>query len=123
LFVIKLLVLLIASFTFISANGQQLSNKMNNIAFYKDTIIKEDQIFHALAINQTNYKFLFKNEKGKVFESPIDHMRCMAPDFPSKMPVGDSPKTNMNGKKIHPEPMPNPFLNHKSIPPPLHLKK
>ena len=118
----KLLVLLISGFAFISANGQQLSNKINNIAFYKDTIIKGDPIFHALAINQTNYKFLFKNGKGSVYESPVDHMRCLASDFPSAMPLADLPKIDSNGNKFQPERMPNPFLNRKAIPPPIHLK-
>ncbi|MEO5907872.1 MAG: hypothetical protein ABIR50_00665 [Ginsengibacter sp.] len=119
----KLLVLLISIFFFISASGQQLSGKINNVTFYKDSIFNNNRIFHALAINRPNYKFLFENEKGKVFESPIDHMRCLAPDFDFKMPVADLPKVDINGNKTQPEPMPNPFLKNNSIPPLLLFKK
>jgi hypothetical protein len=118
----KLLVLLISGFAFISANGQQISNKINIESFYKDSIIKGNRLFNSLAINQTNYKFLFKNGKGSVYESPVDHMRCLASDFPSTMPVADLPKIDSNGNKFQPERMPNPFLNRNAIPPPIHLK-
>lgn len=62
------------------------------------------------------------NEKGSIYESPLDHMRCLAPDFPSTMPVADLPKTDSNGNKFLPDSMPNPFLNRNSIAPPIQPK-
>jgi hypothetical protein len=120
----KLSILLITSFAFISTNGQNFSRKVYNVIIYNDSLlIPRNPSVDALAINQKNYRFLFKNEKGSVYESPIDNMRCLAPDFHSKMPVADLPKMDKNGKKNQPEPMPNPLQDRESIPPPLPLKK
>lgn len=120
----KLSLLLIASFAFIYANSQRFSGKIDHVIIYNDSLFTpRNPSVDALAINQTNYKFLFKNEKGSVYESPIDHMRCLAPDFPSKMPVDGLHDKTINGINKKPEPMPNPFLNNNSIPLPLLLKK
>jgi hypothetical protein len=114
----KLIVLLIGSFTFISVNGQKIHRKIDNVNFDKDSISSGNPVLEALAFNETNYKFLFRNEKGKVYESTIDHMRCLAPDFPLKMPVAELPKI----KNSKPEQMPNAFSKKHTLPP-LSLKK
>lgn len=121
----KLFILLISSLAFISAKSQQLSGKINNIAIYKDTVLGKPRPFlNTLAINQTNYKFLFKSEIGSVYESPVDHMRCLAPDFPSNMPGSGSEDLNLKySQKIEPEKMPNALSKDHSIPNHLQLKK
>lgn len=109
----KSIVLLLCTFTFISAKSQQLTRKVSDIKFFKDSALGPGN--STLAINYPKYKFLFETEKGKVFESPIDHMRCLTPQFSSKMPVAGS-----NIQK--PEPMPN-AADGILIPPPLNKTK
>jgi len=113
----KLIVLLICSFIFISVNGQEIRGKIDNVNISKDSILLKTPLFQALAFDDTKYKFLFRNEKGTVYESTIDNMRCLASVFPSTMPVA-RPKIN----NVKPEPMPNPF-SHKRTVPPLTQKK
>lgn len=107
----KSLVLLLCSLTFISAKSQQLNGKISDGKFFKDSVLVPESP-QTLALNYPKYKFLFDSEKGKVFESPIDHMHCLAPRFSSKMPVA-----GLNIQK--PEPMPN-AANGIVIPPPLN---
>lgn len=118
----KFFVLLIASFAFISAKSQQLSGKINNVSFYKDTVLGRQPNLTVFTINQTNYKFLFKNERGSVYESPVDRMRCLAPDFPSSMPNSSFPKINKENQ-TKPEQIPNPLLYNNSVPRALQLKR
>ena len=108
----KLLVLLLFSFTFISANSQQLRGKISDVKIFKDSVLVPGNL--ALAMNLSKYKFLFETQKGRVFESPVDKMRCVVPDFPSKMPVAGI-------NKIKPEPMPN-ASRPDLIPSPLNKK-
>ena len=109
----KSLVLLLCTFTFISAKSQQFTRKVSDIKFFKDSSLAPGN--STLAINYPKYKFLFETEKGKVFESPVDHMRCLAPEFSSNMPVA--------GSFIHKvEPMPN-AAKGGLLPPPLNKEK
>jgi hypothetical protein len=69
----------------VSANAQ-FNGKITNASVYRDSLILLNRR-DITAMNLPKYKFLYKTENGKVFESPIDKMRCLAPDFPSNMPV------------------------------------
>jgi hypothetical protein len=112
--VMKLLVLLLCSFTFISAKSQQLAGNISDVKFFKDSVLVPGAS-QTLAMNDPKYQFLFETEKGKVFESPVDHMRCLAPKFSSNMPVA--------GSFIHKvEPMPN-AAKDGLLPPPLNKEK
>ena len=110
----KLFVLLLCSFAFISAKSQQLVGKISDIKFFKDSVLVPGSP-QTVALNSAKYKFLFETEKGKVFESPIDRMRCLAPQFSSKMPVAGSIIQS-------PERMPN-AGKEGLLPPPLNKEK
>lgn len=87
---------------------------ISNAKIYKDSILK----FHypnSVALNLPEYKFLYPTEKGNVYESPVDRMRCLVPDFPSTMPVAGG------SWKIPPESMPN-AGDSLRLPPPIHEK-
>jgi len=85
----------------VSANAQ-FNGKITTASAYVDSIIllnRQD----ITAMNLPKYKFLYNTEVGKVFESPVDKMRCLAPDFPSNMPVAAitiiPPELMPNGSK------------------------
>lgn len=110
----KLVVLLLCSFAFISAKSQQLNENISDVKFFKDSVLVPETS-QTLAMNNPKYKFLFETEKGKVFESPVDHMHCLVPEFSSKMPVA--------GSNIHKvEPMPN-GTKDELLPPPINEEK
>jgi len=96
----------------VSANAQ-FNGKIRNVSAYRDSILllnRQD----ITAMNLPKYKFLYKTENGKVFESPVDKMRCLAPDFPANMPVAAiniiPPEQMPNGSKSLNTP---PLLNSK----------
>jgi hypothetical protein len=100
----------------ISSNAQ-LNGKVSEVMIYKDSVLN---FFNQgnIVMNIPKYKFLFENEKGKVLESPVDKMRCLAADFPSTMPVAGKFL-----KKNEPEIMPNGMNANSQIPDPLERKK
>lgn len=83
-------------FVCFSVNAQR-NDELSDFKMYKDSVV----VFNNPVLSSSKYKFLFENEKGKVYESQIDKMRCLVPTFSSKMPVRGT-------NKINPEPMPNP---------------
>jgi len=89
----------------------QFNGKISDVNIHKDSML----VFNNPNLNLPKYKYLFENEKGKIFESPVDKMLCLVPDFHSNMPV-----TGLN--KIKPEPMPN-VLPDGIVPPSLNIKK
>ena len=102
---------------FFVANAQQPFEKKQNDFLQKfngnqfhDVKTPRDSIFllnNSYAFNQYNMKFLFENNRGKVYESYIDHMRILAPTFNSNMPVVNTDLNSLHG--IKPVPMPNPI--------------
>jgi hypothetical protein len=69
-----------------------LFNTTNAQIKYPEKILKisgglDSKSSETLAINGPNSKFLFDNGRGKVYESLIDKMRFLAPDFQSNMPI------------------------------------
>ena len=113
-------------FLFFVSNAQQPLVKRQNDFLQK---FKEKQITriktplnslvllnNSYAFNQYNMKFLFENNKGKVYESYIDHMHILAPTFNSTMPVLKSDLNLLHG--IKPAPMPNPMPKTEIIPMP-----
>ena len=78
-----------------------------------DTILLPGKQLYTF--NVPNSRFLFENEKGKVYQLPLDNMRCLVPDFKSNMPVvrGFSPELN-NEPKIKSVPIHNPLFRNGS---------
>lgn len=74
----------------------QIDGNESDMKIYKDSVV----VFNNPILNSSKYKFLFENEKGQVFESQVDKMRCLVPKFPSNMPVKGT-------YKMKPEQMPN----------------
>lgn len=115
----KIILLLIVCFTFIAAKSQNGDGKINNNLFDLNLATK-NPVPSPLFINAevsppSTYKFLYQMEKGKVYESPVDNMKCLAFDFPSKMPFGDI-------LQFEPGNIPNPMLKNPAIPKPLNQK-
>ncbi len=79
-----------------STANAQVNGKASDMKIYKDSVL----VFNNPILNPSKYKFLFENEKGKVYESQVDKMRCLVPNYNSTMPV-----SGINNMK--PEPMPN----------------
>lgn len=74
----------------------------------KDSIL----VTEAFAFNVPKAKLLFETEKGKVYELPLDKMRCLDPVIRSNMPVIKRPFENNNSgsfEKVIPVPIPNVF--------------
>ncbi|MEO8854252.1 MAG: hypothetical protein ABI359_10755 [Ginsengibacter sp.] len=115
----KILLFLIGSFTFIVAKSQNSNNKINNNEFLLNLVTKNPvpspHFFNAEVSPPATYKYLFQTEKGKVYQSPIDKMKCLAAEFPSKMPVAGIFRSELGR-------IPNPMLNNPAIPKSLNQK-
>jgi len=115
----KIILLLIGCFTFIAAKSQKGDGKINNNLFDLNLATKNPVpsplFFNTEVSPPSTYKFLYQTEKGKVYESPVDNMKCLAVDFPSKMPVTDI-------LQFEPGNIPNPMLKNQAIPKPLNQK-
>ena len=97
----SVLFLMLATFAFIFVNAQQFKGKIEGVKIYKDSLLVfNDNVF-------PNAKFLYDTEKGKVFQLPLDHMRCFVPTFKSNMPVYNLNPHNQNIVHV---PIPNPFI-------------
>ena len=115
----KIILFLIGSFTFIVAKSQKGNDKINNNEFPLNLVTKNPvpspHFFNAEVSPPSTYKYLYKTEKGKVYESPVDKMKCLVADFPSNMPVAGI-------LQFEPGNIPNPMLRNPSIPKPLNQK-
>lgn len=98
----SLLFVLLSTFAFTSVKAQQFKGKIDGLKIYKDSLLFNNDF----AFNVPNSKFLYDTEKGKVYELPLDHMRCLVPTFKSNMPIA---RFNLLNRKIVPVPIPNPF--------------
>jgi hypothetical protein len=118
----KLLILSVFCFPFLAAKSQEITGTIDNVKNLKDPVITIKNSFSTL---QPTYQFQFKTDKGLVFKSSVDNMKCLAPLFPSSMPVaGFNEELNLkNLQKIETEKMLNPFLKDFSIPKHLQLEK
>lgn len=107
----------LALFFFTVANAQHPSEKNQNDFLqklngnqFRDVKITGDSLVllnNSYAFNQYNMKYLFENNRGKVYESYIDHMHILAPNFNSNMPVLKSDIHSLHS--IKPVPIPNPI--------------
>ena len=120
----RLVVTFLALILFSVVNAQQpfvkkqndFLKKFNGNPFH-DVKTPRDSLFllnNSYAFNQYNMKLLFENNRGKVYESYIDHMRILVPTFNSNMPVLKSDMNSLHG--IKPVPMPNPIPKTEIIP-------
>ena len=112
-------VFLLSVLTSISTNGQPafvikrsdylklLKKRSLTFKNPKDSIILSE----PFAFKSQKAKMFYETEKGKVYQLPLDNMRCLVPDFKSNMPVagGFSPGLN-NEPTIKPVPIPNPLF-------------
>lgn len=106
---------------FLSTKSQQLPGNSNfNNYFANRTPGHSFHVPESNIENQAKWKLLFKTTKGKVYESPIDKMHCIAFNFKSKMPVVGSTLNLKNLSDTRSLSMPNPMLNDMSIPAPLN---
>ena len=115
----KILLFLLGSFTFIVAKSQNGNGKINNNEVPFNLVTKNPApspfFSYAEASPPATYKYLFLTGKGKVYESPVDKMKCLVVDFPFKMPVAGI-------LQFEPGNIPNPMLRNPSIPKPLNQK-
>lgn len=120
----KIIILLICSFAFISAQSQKLhlseSEEFDN-NFVKKTPSPFPPGPQYFKMDVAKWKLISENGKERVYESPIDKMRCIAFDFKSNMPVAGS-SLNLNLSRLESLAIPNPILNNPTIPPPLNQK-
>lgn len=100
----QLLILGIAIFVFVTVKAQQNSLKIKKTKMPDGFIgvggnsVKGSEVY---AFNDPNSKFLFENGEGKVYESLVDNMRFLAPEFHSNMPHSvPNFKSNMPVKKL-----------------------
>ncbi|HUZ58427.1 MAG TPA: hypothetical protein VMU83_06575 [Hanamia sp.] len=100
----QLLILSIAILVFVTVKAQQNSFKIKKTKMPDGFIgaggngVKGSEVY---AFNDPNSKFLFENGEGKVYESLLDNMRFLAPEFHSNMPHSISNfKSNMPVKKM-----------------------
>ena len=118
-----LLFFVLSVLTFISTNGQPafvikksdylklLKKRSLTFKNPKDSIILSE----LFAFKSQKAKMLYETEKGKVYQLPLDNMRCLVPDFKSNMPVarGFSPELNKE-PKIKSVPIHNPLFRNGS---------
>ncbi len=102
-------------FVFFAANAQTIPDKISENLYLTDSFPNSNYAF-----NVPGAKLLFETEKGKVYELPLDKMRCLDPSFTSKMPVYRG--FPGNELQIYPVPIPNPLLQQNRSNGPL-LKK
>ena len=121
----KIIILLICSFAFISAQSQKLHLSENGNGFDNNFVKKTPSPFpprpQSFTMDVAKWKLISENGKERVYESPIDKMRCMAFDFKSNMPVAGS-SLNLNLSRLESLRIPNPMLNNPTIPLPLNQK-
>lgn len=81
--------------------------------FLKDTLIKNLD----LAFNVPGAKLLFENNLGKVYQLPLDNMKCLSPAFHSNMPVyqGNTMPFKLIDPPVRPVPIPNPFSKNPPV--------
>ena len=122
----KLVAFLICSFAFISVKSQQLhliehSNEIdNNFTAKTPSPFTKAPVFYST--NHAKWKLISENAKGKVYESPIDKMRCVVFDFKSNMPVAISSQYENSSLLLQRLNTPNVMLNDPAIPLPLNHK-
>jgi hypothetical protein len=86
-----------------------LTEKPNDLSIQKNNLFKVKEykgpmITRTYGLDIGGMKLLFENNKGKVYESPIDKMHVLVPTFESTMPVARSySQSNMPVLKILPE--------------------
>ena len=106
-------------FTFIVAKSQKGDERINNNEFDLNLVTKNPVpsplFFNAEVSPPATYKYLFQTDKGKVYESPVDKLKCLVADFPSKMP-------DTGILQFGPGRIPNPMLKNPAIPKPLNQK-
>ncbi|MGN6801634.1 MAG: hypothetical protein ACTHJN_07005 [Ginsengibacter sp.] len=116
----KYAIIILTCFSFISTKGQDV--KLNHFDDYFQ-VKKPGNLpgTYDLTGSKAPWKLISENGKGKVWESPVDKMRCMAFKFKSQMPVlGKS----AGSKSLQPNiTIPNPMLYDPSIPLPLNTKE
>jgi hypothetical protein len=102
----KLFILSVFCFAFHAAKSQEITGTIDNVKILKDPVIT---VKNSLSKIHPSYQFEFKNDKGLIFKSSVDNMKCLAPVFSSQMPVaGFNEKLNLKDlQKIEPEKMPN----------------
>lgn len=88
------------------------ANQFPGVKIPRDSILN-----NSYAFNQNTIKFLFENNKGKVYESQIDNMRILVPTFNSNMPVLKLYPNKLQG--IKPVPIPNALPKAEIIPIPI----
>ena len=104
----SLIFLMLSPFAFMSVNAQQLKGQIEGLKIYKDSLLlNQDYTF-----NVPNSKFLYDTEKGKVYQLPLDNMKCLIPSISSNMPVATKQPENT---RIAPVPIPNPFTGKESL--------
>lgn len=120
----KIIILLICSFTFISAQSQKLhlseSEEFDN-NFVKKVPLPFPKTTESSSQNIAKRKLISENGKERVYESPVDKMRCLVSNFNSKMPVAGY-SSNLNLSRLESLTIPNPMLNNPTIPRPLNQK-
>jgi hypothetical protein len=98
-------------FVFIAGNAQTIPDKISANLYPTDSLPNSNYAF-----NVPGAKLLFETEKGKIYELPLDKMRCLEPSFTSNMPVYRGFPGNES--QIYVVPIPNPLLkqNRSNVP-------
>jgi hypothetical protein len=116
----KYVIIIFACFSFISLQGQDLKPGNNFDTFFQLKKPGNPPATYELTGSKATWKLISENDQGKVWESPVDKMRCMAFRFKSQMP--DVGRTSGN-KSLNPNiAIPNPMLYNLSIPPALNTQ-
>lgn len=117
----KYVIIILACFSFISTKGQDVKLYRNFDDYFQVKKPGNPHGTYELTISKAPWKLISENDKGKVWESPVDKMRCMAFIFKSQMPVLGK---NAGSKSLQPNiTIPNPMLYDPSIPLPLYTKE
>jgi hypothetical protein len=76
--------LIFTTLSFLSPKSQQLSGNSNFDNYFVCKAPRSSNGPESNIENQAKWKLVFKTSNGKVFESPIDKMRCTPFNFKAK---------------------------------------